>query len=79
MFNCMFLCLFRACCGDGFSVFASDNGIIMTCGDGLQGCLGHGDRASTAKPRLIEALLRYIELVSSNDFYKPVVIMYGIV
>ena len=26
--------------GDGFSVFASDNGIVMTCGDGTLGCLG---------------------------------------
>ena len=26
--------------GDGFSVFASDNGILMTCGDGTLGCLG---------------------------------------
>ena len=61
-FSCTFSLrvVFRACCGDGFSVFASDNGIIMTCGDGLQGCLGHGDRASTSKPRLIEALLRYV-------------------
>ena len=28
--------------GDGFSVFASDNGILMTCGDGTLGCLGKG-------------------------------------
>ena len=26
--------------GDGFSVFASDNGIVMTSGDGTLGCLG---------------------------------------
>uniref|UniRef100_UPI00398E6731 serine/threonine-protein kinase Nek9-like n=1 Tax=Pristiophorus japonicus TaxID=55135 RepID=UPI00398E6731 len=47
----------RACCGDGFSVFVSDNGIVMTSGDGAQGCLGHGDHFSTARPCLIEALL----------------------
>ncbi|XP_067874142.1 uncharacterized protein [Heterodontus francisci] len=47
----------RACCGDGFSVFLSDNGIVMTCGDGAQGCLGHGDHFSTSRPCLIEALL----------------------
>ncbi|XP_013390784.1 uncharacterized protein LOC106159131 [Lingula anatina] len=47
----------RACCGDCFSVFASDNGIIMTCGDGSNGCLGHGDWYSNSRPRLIEALL----------------------
>ncbi|XP_078097118.1 serine/threonine-protein kinase Nek8-like [Mustelus asterias] len=47
----------RACCGDGFSVFLSDNGIVMTSGDGGQGCLGHGDHFSTSRPCLIEALL----------------------
>ncbi|XP_067827514.1 uncharacterized protein [Heptranchias perlo] len=47
----------RACCGDGFSVFVSDNGIVMTSGDGAQGCLGHGDHFSTSRPCLIEALL----------------------
>ncbi|KAK7492848.1 hypothetical protein BaRGS_00015986, partial [Batillaria attramentaria] len=46
-----------ACCGDGFSVFGSDNGLVLTCGDGSTGCLGHGDWAQALKPRLIEALL----------------------
>ncbi len=55
--------IIQACCGDGFSIFGSDNGIIMTCGDGVQGCLGHGDWCSTSQPRLIEALLS-IDVVS---------------
>ena len=40
----MVLCLFlqaksisRIAAGEGFSVFASDNGILMTCGDGTFG------------------------------------------
>ncbi|XP_071787892.1 uncharacterized protein [Asterias amurensis] len=49
--------ILRTCCGDGFSVFGSDNGIVMTCGDGSNGCLGHGDWSSASRPRLIEALL----------------------
>ncbi|KAK4312033.1 hypothetical protein Pmani_016499 [Petrolisthes manimaculis] len=44
----------RVAAGQGFSVFASDNGIVMTCGDGTFGCLGHGDWNSSAKPMLIE-------------------------
>jgi hypothetical protein len=48
----------RAHCGDGFSVFGSDNGLVLTCGDGSTGCLGHGDWSSITRPRLIEALLR---------------------
>ncbi|GFR93665.1 serine/threonine-protein kinase Nek8 [Elysia marginata] len=47
------------CCGLGFSVFGSDNGLVLTCGDGSQGCLGHGDWCSTSKPRLIESLLSF--------------------
>ena len=48
----------RAGCGDAFSVFLSDNGILMTCGDATSGCLAHGDWSSTSRPKLIESLLR---------------------
>ena len=48
----------RACCGEGFSVFVSDRGIVLTCGDGSKGCLGHGDWSPAYRPRLIESLLR---------------------
>ncbi|CAD5119050.1 DgyrCDS7699 [Dimorphilus gyrociliatus] len=47
----------RLCAGSSFSVFGSDNGLIMTCGDGSFGCLGHKDMASISKPRLVEELL----------------------
>ncbi|XP_076372611.1 serine/threonine-protein kinase Nek8-like isoform X2 [Tachypleus tridentatus] len=47
----------KVCAGDGFSVFSSDNGIVMTCGDGSQGCLGYGDWNSSSKPKLVEKLL----------------------
>ena len=46
-----------ASCGADFSVFVSDNGIALTCGDGSNGCLGHGDHANMVRPRLVEALL----------------------
>ncbi|XP_059148769.1 uncharacterized protein LOC131935999 [Physella acuta] len=45
------------CCGLGFSVFGSDNGLVLTCGDGSNGCLGHGDWCNETRPRLIESLL----------------------
>lgn len=51
-------CFHRACCGEDFSVFGSDNGLVLTCGSGASGCLGHGDWSTSLKPRLIEALLR---------------------
>ncbi|XP_021939343.1 serine/threonine-protein kinase Nek8-like isoform X2 [Zootermopsis nevadensis] len=43
--------------GDGYSVFVSDSGMVMTCGDGTFGCLGHGDWNNSTRPRLIEKLL----------------------
>lgn len=39
--------------GDGYSVFVSDSGMVMTCGDGTFGCLGHGDWNNSTRPRLI--------------------------
>lgn len=44
---------FRIGAGDGFSAFVSDSGMVMTCGDGTFGCLGHGDWNNENKPRLI--------------------------
>ena len=39
-------------------MFVSDRGIVLTCGDGRKGCLGHGDWSPAYRPRLIESLLR---------------------
>ncbi|EDV29650.1 uncharacterized protein TRIADDRAFT_19228 [Trichoplax adhaerens] len=49
--------IYRACCGNRFSIFLSENGIIMTCGAGNSGCLGHGGWTPYTIPRLIESLL----------------------
>ncbi|XP_023209430.1 uncharacterized protein LOC111612447 [Centruroides sculpturatus] len=49
--------IIKVCAGEGFSVFTCDNGIVMTCGDGSLGCLGHGDLSNCLKPKLIEKLL----------------------
>lgn len=67
--------------GDGFSVFLSHSGILMTCGDGTFGCLGHSDWNNTTSPKLIEKLLNEevkkvvcgdhhtMALTSSGDVY----------
>jgi len=39
--------------GDGYSVFVSDSGMMMSCGDGTFGCLGHCDWNNFIRPRLI--------------------------
>ena len=48
----------RVGAGDGFSVFTSDNGIVMTCGDGSFGALGHGDWQGSSLPQLVKTLLQ---------------------
>ena len=45
------------CCGQGFSVFVSKNGLVMTCGDYRTGCLGRADTTSCFTPKLVDALL----------------------
>ncbi|KAK3766064.1 hypothetical protein RRG08_002301 [Elysia crispata] len=62
------------CCGLGFSVFGSDNGLVLTCGDGSQGCLGHGDWCSANKPRLIESLLSFDVVAMASGMSHVVVI-----
>ncbi|XP_063218501.1 serine/threonine-protein kinase Nek8-like [Bacillus rossius redtenbacheri] len=47
----------RVGAGDGYSAFVSDSGMLMTCGDGTFGCLGHGDWNNVLRPKLVESLL----------------------
>lgn len=71
---------FRVCCGGDFTVFVTDNGIVMTCGMGEQGCLGHGDWSNSSKPKLIEALLSFdVTCVSCGPAHVAVVTSDGIV
>ncbi|XP_012937764.1 uncharacterized protein LOC101851545 [Aplysia californica] len=61
-------------CGLGFSIFGSDNGLVLTCGDGSSGCLGHGDWCNSARPRLIESLLS-VDVVAIACGLKHVVVL----
>ncbi|XP_048580556.1 uncharacterized protein LOC5518663 isoform X2 [Nematostella vectensis] len=70
----------RACCGDKYSVFVTDNGIVMTCGSSDTGCLGHGDWSSTPRPKLIEGLLSVdVTAVSCGPHHVAVVCSEGLV
>lgn len=44
-------------CGASFSIFRSDRGIVMSCGNGSDGCLGHGDYDDSKVPRIVQSLL----------------------
>ena len=66
----------RVAAGNGFSVFSSDNGIVMTCGDGSFGALGHGDWNSSARPMLIEQLLS-VDVVGVGAGTEHVVVVGG--
>jgi alpha-tubulin suppressor-like RCC1 family protein len=50
--------------GDDFSVFVHADGAVFTCGGGLSGALGHGDRADISIPQRIEAL-RAVRIVDA--------------
>ena len=54
-----FMLFCRVAAGDGFSVFASDSGAVLTCGDGAAGCLGHGDYSHCVRPRLVGKALHW--------------------
>eukprot|EP00794_Sanderia_malayensis_P019542 gene19542-21474_t len=49
--------ILRASCGDDFTAFLSDNGLLLTCGRGDYGCLGHGNWTTLLKPKLNDELL----------------------
>lgn len=47
----------HVCCGQGFSVFVSKNGLVMTCGDYRTACLGRAEAVHSFAPKLVDALL----------------------
>jgi NIMA (never in mitosis gene a)-related kinase len=46
-------------CGDLFTACLTDNGILMTYGSGINGCLGHGNYDDISKPKLVGSMLQY--------------------
>lgn len=42
-----------SCAGDGFSIFLSNYGVVLSCGDNSQGCLGHENASSIMTPKAI--------------------------
>ncbi|XP_067866577.1 serine/threonine-protein kinase Nek8 isoform X2 [Heterodontus francisci] len=46
-------------CGDLFTACLTDRGIIMSFGNGSNGCLGHGSFNDVTQPKIVEALLGY--------------------
>ncbi len=37
----------------------ADRGMLLTMGNGANGCLGHGDLDDVAAPKIVEALISY--------------------
>ena len=42
-----------SCAGDGFSIFLSNYGVVLSCGDNTNGCLGHPNAKSVLTPKAI--------------------------
>lgn len=53
---------FSACASDGFSIFWSNLGVILSCGDNGKGCLGHGNHSTYLTPKVIEHFIN-IEII----------------
>ncbi|XP_059622648.1 serine/threonine-protein kinase Nek8 [Phlebotomus argentipes] len=53
-----------ASCGDQFTIFWTNTGVVLSCGENSSGALGHGDRLSRSRPLTIERLrgLKVIEV-----------------
>ncbi|CAO1402354.1 unnamed protein product [Diamesa serratosioi] len=49
--------IISSCAGDGFSIFLSDYGLLLSCGENSLGCLGHSNTVSVIVPKSIEKLL----------------------
>ena len=45
-------------CGGEISAFVNDKGIILTCGSGKEGALGHNNFEDVPTPKLIKDLLQ---------------------
>jgi NIMA (never in mitosis gene a)-related kinase 8 len=45
--------IIASCAGEGFSIFLSNYGVVLSCGDNSNGSLGHGDVTSISAPKAI--------------------------
>uniref|UniRef100_A0A182PIQ4 non-specific serine/threonine protein kinase n=1 Tax=Anopheles epiroticus TaxID=199890 RepID=A0A182PIQ4_9DIPT len=45
-----------AAVGDGFTIFRTASGMLLSCGDNSSGCLGHGNKSSLLVPKPIAKL-----------------------
>nr|XP_027224297.1 LOW QUALITY PROTEIN: serine/threonine-protein kinase Nek8-like [Penaeus vannamei] len=47
----------QVACGDGFMACVTNRGILLTCGKGSSGSLGHGNTSNVEQLRIVESLL----------------------
>ncbi|XP_017772307.1 PREDICTED: serine/threonine-protein kinase Nek8 [Nicrophorus vespilloides] len=46
----------RCCAGLNFTIFLTEDGTLLSCGNGKFGCLGHGNWSDQLTPKFIESL-----------------------
>lgn len=68
--------IIQVAAGNDFSIFLGKTGIVMSCGDGSRGCLGHGNLKSCFTPLMVESLLN-TDVVSIACGSKHVVAVCG--
>ena len=56
----------------------TDRGILLTYGRGNEGCLGHGDRRSLSKPKIVEdSVTKRIIRTPNSKFFKKKCALYA--
>ena len=53
-----------ACCGNGFSIFRTHNGLLMSCGYGQDGCLGKRTSGTRVVCARVPVTFRYVTFTS---------------
>jgi NIMA (never in mitosis gene a)-related kinase len=66
--------IINAMCGGEFSMFKNENGIIMSCGRGDKGVLGHGNFNDCFQPEIIQELLAHdSHVISCGESHVAVI------
>lgn len=59
--------IISSCAGEGFSIFLSNYGVVLSCGDNSKGCLGHNNTASIMTPKVIGKTLKWFVYIADFD------------
>ncbi|OAF63819.1 hypothetical protein A3Q56_08474, partial [Intoshia linei] len=59
-------------CGDECSFFLSKTGLVLSCGNGINGCLGNGSIDNQCQTQIIQSLIRQVIIVYYSNIFNSV-------